>query len=146
MGRKTAPLASDSDTPKKNDVQTIDSQSRADTNGESGKDILRNIPHDPKTPQNPQAPRGKKRTYRSREECRDRWKLGIEIATFLVVLGYTIVAYHQWETAIDATDANKIAASAAKTQADAALLSTQTAQKQLELSERPWIKISHRII
>jgi hypothetical protein len=48
----------------------------------------------------PQADEADNQTYRRRQEHRDRWKLGVEILTFLVVLAYTIVACNQWQQMI----------------------------------------------
>jgi hypothetical protein len=146
MARDTASLTSAPDAPKKDDVQAINPQDRPDASSEASENVLLHTAQGPPTPQNPQPPNNKQRAYRGRAECRDRWKLGVEILTFVVVLAYTVVAYHQWKTAIDATRATQTTAIAAKTQGDSALLSAQIAQQQLMLSERPWIKIKHLIV
>jgi hypothetical protein len=103
MARKTAPLSAP-DAPKKDDVDAIDQQTRPTNGGDSSKDILPSSSDNPPTPQNPQPQKGKKRTYRSRQECRDRWKLGVEIVTFLVVAIYTVVAYRQWRAMVASND------------------------------------------
>jgi hypothetical protein len=75
-------------------------------------------------------PRRQRKTSRDRARCSERreWiRLVFEVAAFAVLVCYA------WQTHIQA-EANRKAA-------EAALTSAQTAERQLVLSERPWVKI-----
>ena len=79
---------------------------------------------------------GTKRNY---DSCREWIRLVIEFAAFLLLIWYADSASIQ-------AVANQNAANAAANAARAATRQAATAQQQLELSERPWIKVKHRIV
>jgi len=56
--------------------------------------------------------RKKKYSHRSRAECRDKWKLSVEIAAAIILVVYTFFTILLW----------------------------RTSQSQLEASERPWLE------
>ncbi len=105
--------ANDAEGPDKNPVDSIDPQNSAGYRTER-RNNYSPISH----PQIPQSPEANYQTYQGRQERRDRWKLGVEIATFFVVLGYTVVAYHQWGVMI----------------------------KTNQISERPWVDVAPVLI
>jgi len=68
----------------------------------------------------------------------NRASLILEGLGILVVSAYTTVAALQWCQMRKATHLTKLAADAAKN-------SAITAQKQLEMSERPWVLATHEV-
>lgn len=79
----------------------------------------------PVGPHGPQSPTTEQEAREERAECRDRWRLRIEIAT--AVIGMIGLA-----ALVVTLDQARIAT-------EAAVQSAVTARRQLELSERPWI-------
>jgi hypothetical protein len=89
---------------------------------------------------NPQAP--KKCEYQRQRKERDWYDC---VTLIIAVFGLFGVWYYAYWAKVQAI-ANGNAANAAASAARAATSQAATAQQQLELSERPWIKIKHRIV
>ncbi|OFW13154.1 MAG: hypothetical protein A3H27_07210 [Acidobacteria bacterium RIFCSPLOWO2_02_FULL_59_13] len=63
----------------------------------------------------------------------EKWKFTVEILTLLAIVAYAVIAYDQGCSMRQATEATQKAAGAAEQAAE-------TASRQLEMADRPWIK------
>lgn len=117
----------DAKPPPQQEDGTVYQQQSPQRGSNSGQDISAATIGIPIRPQGPQPPRHKKKTRDKGRDCRDRWRLGAEIATAIIGvigLGALIVTLDQSRRATEA-----------------ALQSVAIARKQMELSERPWITV-----
>src|SRR4051812_47484989 len=78
--------------PQQQGSESVAPQQAAEERGDSRENVPPTTVKVPPGPQGPQPPPRPRKTYRRRRECRDRWKLGVEIFTAVVVLAYTTVA------------------------------------------------------
>src|ERR1017187_9841678 len=81
----------------------------------------------------PPAPSSEEEAEKKKQKRRKTIKFRVEIAGIVILLVYAFFTILIW-------CATKKAADAAKQSADAATLQSATAVKQLEISERAWIK------
>jgi hypothetical protein len=94
----------------------------------------------PISPQSPQPPYRKKKTGHKGAECRDRWRLGVEIvALFVGAIGLYALIQTLSETR-KATDAATTAAIATKLAADAAVAQSKVSTDAL-YSQRPYVSL-----
>jgi hypothetical protein len=124
----------ESDAPKDDQAETVNPQDRTQDASETRDDTA--LPSsEPSFPaKSPETPRTEHKTYRARQECRDKFKLGFEIATFFAIVGYATLAALQWYATLAANTLTKQSADAAKE-------SAKVANQTLIASQRAWIRI-----
>jgi hypothetical protein len=127
--------------PTSQHVGTIDQQQKAEDSGKSGQGIPSAAVDTPVRPDGPKSPPRKKKAGRQGTECRDRWRLGIEFVVLVVGAISLGLLFFTLQETIQATRAATLAAKAAQDQATTAKIEALIAQKQMELSERPWVSV-----
>ena len=87
----------------------------------------------------PQAAINEYHSGQANRECRERWKLGLEAATLLVIVCYTIIAGYQGCQMRIATVATKKSADAATRAAAAAVRSNEITVQANRDDQRAWV-------
>lgn len=82
--------------PQQQESESIAPQQCTDEGGNPRENIPPVAVEVPPRPEGPQPPRRSHKSRRQGQECRDRWKLGVEIFTAVIILAYTTVAALQW--------------------------------------------------
>lgn len=143
VARKTEPLELP-DTPKKDDVKSIEREPATNTNAENS--------HKNPPPlatvvevRFPEAAENETYAYKHREQRRDRWKVALEALTLFGVLAYGFVAYRQWGQMIIANGHATDSANAANAAATTAQEALKEARDNFRRDQRPYIWITNNL-
>jgi len=90
--------------PKKNPTKSVDPQNRTEHGSEPAKHEPALSPQPALPAKSPEPPKAEKKTYRARQECRDKIKLTFETFTFFAVVGYATIAALQLGSMLKANE------------------------------------------